>query len=1102
MTDISNLPPPPETADISDLPPPPGAPQSAVPSGRTAADVSSLPPPLPEELQQGDFERIASKYGVDPTDLRSVAPYYQVKTSPRNIPEALTEGAKATAGFVGSAVGLNVPQYIYKKFQSEPMRKAIDELQGIAREQATPLEMVRDFAVPGVGIPHALTEGRGILKSAARLGEAVGTGAIAGTAGSQEGEEAQSARRGATLGLGLGVAGESLGLLLARKNKPNRLEQELADQQGRAGELNLERGAEQVANRTQESEDVLRELTFSKKEALSKYEIDELLKQQLGESTVAKYLDSATEEGSLLRTQLGNRLEGGGTQDTIRRQLVDDIVETRVRDFAHDLTGVKPKTADQAMEQIAEVASRQGQEAIQNRYGQFVKLKQAEKYLAETGARVSDQPNFFGRALDFMSDNQFVFRNIDRRTGSNLEQTISDLNGAYNRSTYALRHFREKQADIFRDARKIGTDNAVVATDKLYRALDSGDAAGLSSAEKLTAEKFREYFDGMRDFANRAVAEKDPRIAPLNIPKLENYVPHLMRPSHESVPLIEKKLEQTLGQLSQQTGREIRNISQLSGPELATALKSSSDFRDLERVVRLLDNKPISSPQDMADRLGEILHSRHGNIALETVARSSLERTDAIPDFLLEKNLYKLADMYTANTIRHLYLRNGMDSMRLQAKALRKAGAEAEAHYTENLIRDIMGVRKGTAAEAFMQTRIATNKSLDSMIEKYGSDSIRGGILTSAKSIPDVFHALSRQIYPNLLGYFNVRAAIQNFTSAWTKIAPELGGTYGYSTTLRSAVYTVANLKKLVEKSKLLGHVPDEFIRKGEQAIAEGIRRSAVWTIPAHALEGMGKAGMILFTKLEDFNRALTIGVGEIMAHDLSKESSAALGALRNFPPEIRRLAIQNRQNPERVSEILGKYLNDVTQFNYNRISLSEFGRTMGPIFSTFSKWPTSTAGDIIQELRAKGLLRGMQRASEKYMIPLMLLQSIDYVLGERMGDRDSLSDRQKKLMGSAGLSQSAPIGSASGFLTGEIFTPPAVDAITQAFIVPVMEGNTAKLMKGVGSIVQNFTPGAGLFRFITDDLVTYASGSKPEGSNFLEKTAAGARTIEREINK
>lgn len=1054
-------------------------------------------PKAPDYLQDQDFQKIGQKYGVDPNELRSLAPYYGAKVAGKSLGEAAQIGLKGTAGFLGESAGLNIPQFVYKKLQNEPMRKALDELSEIGSQQQSIPEKAAQFAVPFANAPAALTK-----SALGRIGTAAGIGATAGLAGSKEGQEAKSAGVGAALGAGLGVAGEGIGALLARKYKPNQIEEALYENQTASKKFDLEKGIQDISERTKNSENMMEEIGFGGKNTLSRPEVDTFVKEQLGEENFAKYLDPASEEGHLIRS----RMEGPKTEEAIKEQLVNDIIENRARSFAEDLTGTRVKDGAQAFEDIEKFASRQGSEAVRNRYKDFLRLEQADKFINESGLRAVSDPNFFGRAANFMSDNQFVFRHLDDKYGTRLEDTVRDLNRAYNRSTFSLREFRDKYDNMFKAAKANGTDEAITGSSKIYDALDSGNMAGLTPQEADSAKEFKGYFDNILDFVNGVVKEKDPRIAPMSIPKRENYVPKMLKATPDLVGALEKKLAQTSEELSQQFGRKIDDLAELTSKEFA-ALKQNESGQDLIRALGIIDNNIPKNGAELSSRLKEMMYSRDGNIALESAARAAMERSGQIPDFMLEKDLYRLARRYTDNTIRHLYLRNGIDKLRYQAKALTKAGADVEANYVQNLIRDLLGVRKGTAAEAMLQGKIKVARGLDSLIEKYGKDSPTGSMLVFTKGLPDWLQFWTRQIYPNVLGW-NARAALQNATQSITKLAPELGTKYGYTTLLRGAVHTLGNWNRLLQKVESSGSVPAEFTRKGEQAIAEGIARSSLVRLPRDTIEALGKVGMVLFQATEKMNRALTMGTAEMMAHDISRGSNLALSSLAKFPTSVRQSVLKEQQNPEVVADILGRYLNDVTQYNYNKVSMSEFGRTMGPFFSTFSKWPTATAGDIINEIRSKGLIGSVPRNFEKYIAPFLLLQTVDYLAGERMGDKESLSDRQKKLMGASGLSQSAPIGSTSAILSGQVFTPPAVDAIMQGVIKPVLEGkvggDTQDLPEKVGdmskkfagTMVKNFFPGAGLVRFITDDLVTFATGQAPQGKDFFEKTAEGAKDI------
>lgn len=782
-----------------------------------------------------------------------------------------------------------------------------------------------------------------------------------------------------------------------------------------------------------------------------------------------------------------NNISSPKVPDNLLQQAAKDLIEKRTIDFAEDLVGKRPNSYENALMDVKKFTSRQGSEAVAQRYDQFTDASNMEKAILNQGLKSIDTPGFVGKSINWLSDPQFVLRGLDSKYGIGVEKELSNLNKAYNRNTFASTEFRKGVENIFREAKSSGVDTAIINTDKIYNAMDTGNLAGLSQQEIEILNKFKQYFGGVREFANAKVREKDPGVSPLAIPKRENYVPHMVKSTEELIPILEKKIEEAEKLIGSK-------LSNLSSGDLVSLIQKEGPVKDLVTVVTLFDNKPIVSGADLASRLKEMMYTRNGNIAMETKARAALERNDVMPQWMRETNLYKLAMKYSDNTLKHLYLRKSIDKLNYQARALEKAGADVEAQYVKNIVRDLMGVRKGTAAEATMQARISMYRKLDQMIEKAGGkDTVAGGKLLAIKAIPEAMQEITRQIYPNLLGYWNVRSVIQNATQGITKTAPELGGKYGYKQLIKSAAQTTMDLPRLVAKSEKLGTIPAQFVKDGQRAIAEGIRRGAVYNISDKALQGMADAGMIMFTKMEQYNRALVLKVAENMAQDLQKGDREAIASLRKFPPYIQREVVRM---PEKADEILGKYLNDATMYNYNRASMSEFGRTMGPLFSAFSKWPTATLGEIVQEFRQKGVLKGSLRNAEKFIAPFILLQAVDYAAGERMGDRDSLSDRQKKVMGSNGLSQAAPIGAIGGVLKGEIFTPPAADAFIQTLVNPAMEGDSAKFEKGLGSAVMNFTPGAGLFRFMFDDLPTYISGERPEGTNPLERTVEGARKV------
>ena len=129
----------------------------------------------------------------------------------------------------------------------------------------------------------------------------------------------------------------------------------------------------------------------------------------------------------------------------------------------------------------------------------------------------------------------------------------------------------------------------------------------------------------------------------------------------------------------------------------------------------------------------------------------------------------------------------------------------------------------------------------------------------------------------------------------------------------------------------------------------------------------------------------------------------------------------------------------------------------------------------------------------ERLGTPYLLLSAMQYLA---FGQTSDMSDREKKLVGSHGLSVLAPVGALREFASGKIATPPLVDAVMSGVVRPVLEGDSPKLERGLDSMHYSYAPGTGLLRFITDDLVTYATGNHPQGKSFIERTDSGINQI------
>lgn len=1061
------------------------------------------PTGLDKMLTDEDLKKVGAKYGVDPEKLRTLAPFWDTQVEPRLDAGSLAKQIiSPSVGLLGRGVLLNVPQKLYQMAQDENTQKAIDELSRIGSAQKSGFEKAASFATE-VAMPGGVI-GATAKKAAARIAGAAATGAIAGGAGAESGKELQGAAIGTAIGGGLGSAGVGVAKALQKRADD-------VAKSSRQFQLDLEKAEEAIQKELRESEDLITPLVFAKeKPKMTPEEIRLVLKQQDPEAYTTLIKEAEAVKEKAFNAVRSRRFPLSTVKQAYKSALqkvydkteakVNNIVDTRLVDFVSHATQKPVKSSQEARELLQDYSLRQNPEAVVDSYKEFAKLQLAKKAIEREGLVSTRQQGFIANTLDRLSDAQFVFRGMDQKYRTDIEGIHSDLNKNYNLSTDASKRFRQRVEDIFDYARKEEVDPAVVNSSRMYDALDNASLDKLMPKEKKVAEAFQQFFADVRREANKDAGELG-QIKGLGIPELINkegrlaYVPKRLVEHEELVRRMEKRAQEA----DAVTGGNLLNLTE---EQLTKAAKTHEEVRDILRAITLFDDRPVTDGKELGTRLKKMLFTRDGYIALQTKAKAAMERTNRIEgvDFLLEKNLYKLAQEYAENTMKHKYLRKPLEQLRFQEQRLRALGADTDAEYVRKLNEDMLGIRKDTMAETTSRLRKGYWDAIDRRLAET-KNPVTKGALYAAKAFPSLILEASRQIYPNVLGFYSIRAVVQNLTQPFTKLAPELGTIYGKQLVARGAVNLINDWKRIMSAVEVTGQIPAEFTKAGERAIADGILRSAIYRVPKDTVDGMARVGMALFAKGEQINRGITWAVGEQLAKDYVHGNKSAIKAISQMSPYVQSRIKKAGPYRDMVQVITG-YLNDKTMYNYNRASMSEFGRTMGPFFSTFSKWPSATLGDMLQILRDKGALQAATPAFRKYVEPLIFLQSLDVLMGERNNltemaglSGDGYTDRQKKLLGSSGLSQSAPIGAVGAIAKGEIFTPPALDAFLKTVVNPILDPRTETAsdmadaaLKGAADASMTFGPGAGLFRLLFEDIPTYVTGEKPEGRNTLER--------------
>jgi hypothetical protein len=196
--------------------------------------------------------------------------------------------------------------------------------------------------------------------------------------------------------------------------------------------------------------------------------------------------------------------------------------------------------------------------------------------------------------------------------------------------------------------------------------------------------------------------------------------------------------------------------------------------------------------------------------------------------------------------------------------------------------------------------------------------------------------------------------------------------------------------------------------------------------------------------------------VGHLMGQGSAGEKAAALRFVDSMGSSFQRAiktAVGNGDTGE-ATRVMSNYLIGKTMFNFDRASMSEYGRFMGPLFSAFTKWPTSIAGDMLHIYSRNGLAGGTAEVGRKYMAPLALL----YAANAAIKDDTKDNPMYDWAFGKQGLTHLAPAGAAAGLLTGQMAAPPSV-AIPRDVIMGIGTADPYKLYRALNDAFNAFTP-------------------------------------------
>jgi hypothetical protein len=699
---------------------------------------------------------------------------------------------------------------------------------------------------------------------------------------------------------------------------------------------------------------------------------------------------------------------------------------------------------------------------------------------------VHDSTTMTGRKF---KDAKFVARDADMVTGLNMEGMLDDFSAARNVHNFVTMGYIKPAEVLAKKARKMGLSGTDIgyALGGLEDKISPKGRALLATKEgqellngksytvrSLTGKTEERYQQGWRDLFNGA---KDYMIQNgYDVGHLDNYLPmYSLRGADLGIAIEKAKIK--LSNFAGEAGT--KDISTLAQPEAQSLLK------ELNAMSEHTGLGNIKSLDDLDALRRSMMGIEKSSTGYELSAL--LARRGTMPELMRNFDVNDLFLQYLNGNMKSVHFDKAFRSMDANIGVLDALGMNETAKYFSKLSRDIAGADSGWVANMnrkIEDMRFSAEKALltgtPSAWDRHYASAIKGA--------PEMVSFMTNMVYPSFLG-LNMKAAIRNFFQPLMVTAPELGHGYG------EKIVTQATLR--AGYNKLKGGVDmEDFLQKkgllGERFHGEALTSEA-GHIGGTAKELIGKAGnasMWLYGKSDGINRYVTYLTGQQWAKDVIKGDKGALIALNRASTGVKAAikAAGAEADPEKLGDLLGRYLISKTQFNYGKEQLNEVGREYGRLLSMFTKWPVMVGSDITEQFNKYGAKKGGYLFATKYMAPLMALT----LVGKYLLDVDK-NPTAKYLIGNP--SQYAPLSSMQGVLSGQLGSPllrTGMDTLSGFYDLATDTSSGKKdkavsgLKRGIRETATTFLPGAAVINEL--DRYRTAHGKKKVSDQLLEE--------------
>lgn len=651
----------------------------------------------------------------------------------------------------------------------------------------------------------------------------------------------------------------------------------------------------------------------------------------------------------------------------ITRQELEEIGELR---------GIDKKNLNDYLKTF-KAQSANPEEEIKNIVLDLRKNKLRGQKLREAGVEENRIPILTDLA-DFITDGKFQARIFDTKYGSNAELIIDNMSNAYNKFTVSVATVAQKKKDLLGKMKKQN-----VSSEDLIKKLESNPVKG----EAPVVTEWRNVFEQLRQQAVKMG---------VNIEKRANYVPHYSVSPAQYIARVQDKV----GQASKLVGKNASKFTSADIVKISNEMPELMDALAMQggRNIRIaLENSKSGAGSEGIVKMwhrsmADLMDTEQVGQKIATQAKSALQRGRVgMPDFVREKDITKLLSGWTHSTFRHAFLKDGLGELGGIQKQYQEAGLENAGRYIETLRKDLTGEWRDSSNLMYRMRR-GLNQWKDKKqveletralnLEKQGKMP-EARALRARKTAGQLVTGLvnTNNLYPYYLG-LRPDAALRNLTQPITMSLPELGGgTYSVAKGVKAYARAAKQVDEILTDPKTLqkeGLLPGKWTGEAKDELYN-VMESKLQGKPKEFIDKAHDAAMYMYTRSDIINRYVTKNLSEDLAEDLAKGVKGAEKFVRNLPLSYR---VAMQKNPDKTAHLIKQYMLSSTQFNYNRISMSEYGRTMGGLFSMFSKWPTTILGDIrsgVQRGKSGDLEASMAatKGFQRYVAPYIAVKLI-----------------------------------------------------------------------------------------------------------------------------